>query len=99
RSKRDWSSDVCSSDVLLGAATLLLAVLAGGWQGGYGYLVIAALMLVAQLGVILPKLHKRSDAVLAGNVSEQRSQVHWVYVGADAVKVFALLLAGISLLT
>lgn len=86
-------------EVLLGAATLLLAVLAGGWQGGYGYLVIAALMLVAQLGVILPKLHKRSDAVLAGNVSEQRSQVHWVYVGADAVKVFALLLAGISLLT
>ena len=86
-------------EVLLGAAILLLAVLAGGWQAGYGYLLIAAVMLVAQLGVILPKLHKRSDAVLAGNVSEQRSQVHWVYVGADAIKIIALLLAGISLLT
>jgi len=86
-------------EALLGAATLLLAVLAGGWQGGYGYLLVAALMLVTQLGVILPKLHKRSDAVLAGDVSEQRSQVHWVYVGADAIKVIALLLAGISLLT
>lgn len=86
-------------EVLLGAAILLLAVLAGGWQAGYGYLLIAAVMLVAQLGVILPKLHKRSDAVLAGNVSEQRSQVHWVYVGTDAIKIIALLLAGISLLT
>ncbi len=86
-------------EVLLGAAILLVAVLAGGWQAGYGYLLIAAVMLVAQLGVILPKLHKRSDAVLAGNVSEQRSQVHWVYVGADAIKIIALLLAGISLLT
>src|SRR5690625_4746846 len=74
-------------EVLLGAAILLLAVLAGGWQAGYGYLLIAAVMLVAQLGVILPKLRKRSDAVLAGNVSEQRSQVHWVYVGADAIKI------------
>src|SRR5690625_4550386 len=86
-------------EVLRGEAILLLAVLASGLQAGYGYLLIAAVMLVAQLGVILPKLHKRSDAVLAGNVSEQRSQVHWVYVGADAIKIIALLLAGISLLT
>lgn len=86
-------------EIMLAAATVLLAVLAGGWQGGYTYLFVAALMLVTQLGVILPKLHKRSDAVLAGNVSEQRSRVHWVYVGADAIKVIALLLAGISLLS
>lgn len=86
-------------EVLLAAAILLLAVLAGEWRGGYGYLLIAALMLVTQFVVILPRLHKRSDAVLAGNVSEQRSQVHWVYVGTDAIKVIALLLAGISLLT
>src|SRR5699024_12699784 len=60
-------------EVLLGAAILLLAVLAGGWQGGYSYLVIAALMLAAQFVVIFPKLNNRSAAVIARSLGEQRS--------------------------
>jgi hypothetical protein len=59
---------------------------------------VAVLTLVAQVLVVRPRLTRRSDAVLAGGEGP-RSRAHWVYVGLEIVKVVALLIAGISLLT
>jgi hypothetical protein len=58
--------------------------------------VLAAL--AVQLVAVRPRLTRRSDQVLAG-AEGPRSHGHLVYVGLEAVKVVALLVAGILLLT
>lgn len=60
--------------------------------------VVAIITLLAQVALVRPRLAKRSDAVLAGD-DGPRSRAHWVYVGLEAVKVGALLIAGVLLLT
>ena len=60
-------------------------------------LVVAIVMLVAQLAFVRPALTRRSNAVLAGHEGA-RSNVHFVYVGFELVKVVALLVGGIGLL-
>jgi hypothetical protein len=59
---------------------------------------VAVLTLLVQVLVVRPRLTRRSDAVLAGGEGP-RSRAHWAYVGLEIVKVLALLIAGISLLT
>ena len=59
---------------------------------------IAVLTLLAQVLVVRPRLTRRSDAVLAGGEGP-RSRAHWAYVGLETVKVIALLIAGVLLLT
>jgi hypothetical protein len=59
---------------------------------------VAVFTLLAQVLVVRPRLTRRSDAVLAGGEGP-RSRAHWAYVGLEIVKVVALLIAGISLLT
>jgi hypothetical protein len=59
---------------------------------------VAVLTLLAQVLVVRPRLTRRSDAVLAGGEGP-RSRAHWAYVGLEIVKMVALLIAGISLLT
>lgn len=60
--------------------------------------VVAMIVLLAQVLLVRPRLTKRSDAVLAGGEGP-RSRAHWVYVGLEVVKVAALLIAGVLLLT
>ena len=54
--------------------------------------------LIAQLIGVRPRLTRRSDAVLAGE-SAPRSRAHYAYVALEAVKVIALIVAGILLLS
>lgn len=53
--------------------------------------------LAIQLVAVRPRLSRRSDQVLAG-VDGPRSHAHYVYVGLEAVKAVALVVAGILLL-
>ena len=62
---------------------------------------VAVAALAVQLIAVRPKLTQRSDAVLAatpGDEAAGRSRVHYVYVGFECLKVFALLVGGILLL-
>ncbi|BBZ48461.1 hypothetical protein H7H82_13200 [Mycobacterium heidelbergense] len=59
---------------------------------------VAIAALAIQLIAVRPALTRRSDRVLAGS-DGPRSRAHYVYVGFEAVKVVALLVAGILLLT
>ena len=45
-----------------------------------------------------PGLTRRSDAVLAGS-DAPRSRAHYAYVGLEVVKVGALIVAGVALLS
>jgi len=60
------------------------------------YVALAALAI--QLIAVRPRLTRRSDQVLAG-LDAPRSRSHYAYVGLEAVKVVALLIVGILLLT
>ena len=59
---------------------------------------VAVVALLAQVLIVRPRLSRRSDAVLAGD-DGPRSRAHWAYVGLELVKVAALLIAGVLLLT
>jgi hypothetical protein len=54
-------------------------------------------LLAAQLGVVRPRLNRRSDRVLAGE-DLPRSRGHLYYVALEAAKVALLLALGISVL-
>ncbi|MFD7920003.1 hypothetical protein ACFV3R_12340 [Streptomyces sp. NPDC059740] len=58
---------------------------------------LAALLLVAQLLVVRPRLTRRSDQVLAGS-STPRSRAHLGYVATESLKVLTLLALGVSAL-
>ncbi|OBA59060.1 hypothetical protein A5647_18465 [Mycobacterium sp. 1100029.7] len=60
--------------------------------------VVALGVLAVQLIAVRPRLTRRSDAVVAGS-DAPRSRAHYGYVGLEAVKVVALIVAGILLLT
>jgi hypothetical protein len=59
---------------------------------------VAIAALTIQLIAVRPRLTRRSDEVLAGSEGP-RSRAHYVYIGLEAVKTAALLVAGILLLT
>lgn len=88
-------------EVLLSAVALVGVVLGRPPLGA----VIAAVVAVVALGVqvvgVRPALSRRSDAVLAdpAAAASGRSHAHVVYVGFEAVKVVALLVCGVLLLT
>ena len=58
---------------------------------------IVFVALAAQLLVVRPRLARRSDAVLAGQIAP-RSRTHYTYVALEVVKVIALAAGGILLL-
>jgi hypothetical protein len=60
-------------------------------------MVLAMGTLAVQLGVVRPRLTRRSNTVLAGGEAP-RSRGHYAYVGLEAAKVVALLVAGSLLL-
>ena len=54
--------------------------------------------LVLQLVAVRPRLTRRADAVLAGS-DTPRSDAHHAYVGLEVLKVIALIVAGVALLS
>ena len=84
----------------VGFALVLLAVMA---RGPTPLRIVVAFSvafaaLAVQLIAVRPRLIRRSDQALAG-LDTSRSRGHYVYVGLEAVKAVALLVAGILLLT
>jgi hypothetical protein len=80
-------------------ALVILAIVAAGptpvrITAAFG---VALAALAIQLIAVRPRLTRRSDQVLAGH-DAPRSHGHYAYVGLEAVKVVALLVAGILLL-
>jgi hypothetical protein len=59
---------------------------------------VAIAALAIQLFAVRPRLTRRSDQVLAG-LEAPRSRSHYAYLGLEVVKVVALLIVGILLLT
>ncbi len=59
---------------------------------------VVVVALVAQLLGVRPRLTRRSDAVLAGQ-NAPRSRAHYAYVGLEVIKVVALAVGGILLLS
>lgn len=81
------------------AVALLAAVFAGDVRtGAEAAVVVAAALLAAQVGLVRPRLSRRSDRVLAGE-DAPRSRAHYVYVVAEVGKLAALLVAGALLLS
>jgi hypothetical protein len=80
------------------AAAVVVAVAVGGAPVSVIVLAaIAVVVLLVQLGVVRPRLNRRSDRVLAGEVLP-RSRAHFGYVGLESVKVLSLIALGIVLL-
>lgn len=80
------------------AAVVIIAVVTHGAQGAVALLTgMVSVLLLAQLAVIRPRLNRKSDRVLAGEVLP-RSRGHLYYVAAEIAKVAALLCLGINLL-
>ncbi|ORB75894.1 hypothetical protein [Mycobacterium scrofulaceum] len=81
-------------------ALLVVAIVVAGPApvGITAALFVAAGALAVQLIAVRPALTRRSDSVLAGS-DGPRSRAHYVYVGFEVVKVVALIVAGILLLT
>ncbi|MFI1164595.1 hypothetical protein ACH4UM_13440 [Streptomyces sp. NPDC020801] len=81
------------------AAVLIVAVAAGGAPTRITALTAAvAVLLLAQLAFVRPRLNRRSDRVLAGE-DLPRSRGHLAYVALEIAKVAVLIALGISLLT
>ncbi|RDH79597.1 hypothetical protein DVS77_05090 [Mycolicibacterium moriokaense] len=85
-------------ELLLAVAVAVAFIVAPPGVGAWAAMGAAVLALVAQVLLVRPRLTRRSDAVLAGDTGP-RSRAHWMYVGLEIVKVAALLIAGVLLLS
>ncbi|MGB9227527.1 hypothetical protein [Mycobacterium sp.] len=81
-------------------ALVILAILAAAATSSRTVVAFAVAFaaLAVQLIAVRPRLTRRSDQVLAGLVAP-RSRGHYAYVALEGVKVVALVVAGILLLT
>ncbi|SPM43314.1 membrane protein [Mycobacterium numidiamassiliense] len=86
--------------VEVGFALVILAIVVAGSTSPRvtAAFAVALAMLAVQLIAVRPRLTRRSDQVLAG-LDAPRSRAHYAYIGLEAVKVIALIVAGILLLT
>ncbi len=93
-------------EVLL-AVVIIIATLLGSLPlGATAAIAVAIVALLVQLVAVRPLLSRRSNAVLAAPAASAgtagtttRSRVHYVYVGLELLKVVALLVGGVLLLT
>ena len=84
---------------LVFAVVLLTAIVSDPpAQGVIAAFVVAFAALALQVGAVRPRLNRRSDMVLAG-YQGPRSTPHYYYVGFEAIKVVALVVAGVLLLS
>jgi hypothetical protein len=80
------------------AVAVVALVAAGAAPSPAGVLTaVVALVLAAQLGLVRPRLNRRSDRVLAGE-DLPRSRGHLAYVALELVKVVGLIALGIVLM-
>ena len=88
-------------EVALAAVALAAAILGHARAGALVALAVAVVALGAQVLGVRPALTRRSDAVLADASAAEsgRSHAHLVYVGFEVVKVVALLVGGVLLLS
>lgn len=92
-------------EVVLAAVALVGLVLGRAPLAPAGAVLVAVAALGAQVVGVRPALSRRSDAVLADAETAAtaagggRSRAHLFYVGFEAVKVVALLVGGVLLLT
>jgi hypothetical protein len=81
------------------AVIIALAMIASPPPAGVTTAFLMAFAALAfQLGAVRPWLNRRSDQVLAG-LNAPRSRGHYVYVGLELIKVLALTVGGILLLS
>jgi hypothetical protein len=85
-------------EVLLAIAILVTAIAGPPPAGVAAALAVAFVVLALQIVAVRPGLTRRSDHVLAG-LEAPRSRGHYVYVGLEAIKVLALSVGGILLLS
>ena len=83
-----------------GLALVMVAIVAAGLTPARitAAICVAVAALAVQLIAVRPGLTRRSDQVLAG-LDAPRSRAHYMYIGLEAVKVVALVVAGTLLLT
>jgi hypothetical protein len=74
--------------LVIASPSVAVAVVAG----------VAIASLLIQVVAVRPSLTRRSEATLAGG-EVPRSRAHWIYVGVEIVKVAALLITGVLLLS
>lgn len=88
-------------EVVLAALALGALVLGHASTGPLVAVGVAVAALGAQVVVVRPALTRRSDAVLADPAAAAagRSHAHLAYVGFELIKVVALLVGGILLLS
>ncbi len=89
-------------EVVWSIVLVVVVLLGDGWTGVTVIAVgVAVTSLACQLIAVRPALTRRSDAALAApdEISENRSHAHLWYVGFEAIKVAALVVAGVSLLS
>jgi hypothetical protein len=80
------------------ALVVIAAVALGGATAGVTALTATvAVLLLAQLAVVRPRLNRRSDRVLAGE-ELPRSRSHLWYVALEILKAAALIALGVGLL-
>ncbi|MFF7146114.1 hypothetical protein ACFZB5_33815 [Streptomyces nodosus] len=85
-------------EAVLAAAVVASVAVGGSPSAAVVVLTVAvAVLLAVQLGVVRPRLNRRSDRVLAGE-ELPRSRGHVYYVAFEIAKVIALTALGISLL-
>jgi hypothetical protein len=84
-------------EVVLAVVAIVASVLGGPPVAVIVLLAVTVVILLGQLGVVRPRLNRRSDRVLAGEVLP-RSRAHFSYVGLESVKVLALIALGVLLL-
>ena len=80
------------TECVFAALIALTAIAAPSVPALIAYAVVLVTLIV-QLAVVRPALNRRSDAVLAG-AEGPRSGAHYYYVGLEAIKMVALLVAG-----
>lgn len=83
---------------VLGAAVLVTVAVGGATWPVWLCAVLACVLLAAQVGVVRPRLNRRSDLVLAGAEDLPRSHEHLYYIGLEGAKVLALIALGAVLL-
>ena len=85
-------------ELLLGAAVAVAFIVGPPSIAAVVAAAVAVIALLVQVLLVRPHLTKRSDAVLAGE-DGPRSRGHFVYIGFELVKVLALVIAGVMLLS
>jgi hypothetical protein len=84
-------------ELILTIVILVAAIASPPPAGAAAVLAVAFAAFALQMGIVRPRLNRRSDQVLAG-LDAPRSRGHYVYIGLETIKALALATGGILLL-